>query len=172
MPRRRRLLPERTSPTLLVQAMMFWEPLERVGPWRRYVRKLEEIDRLLYEEIAARRADPPGEDILSLLVSNTELTDEQVRDELLTLLVAGHETTATGLAWALERLGRHPAARTDDEYLDAIVKETLRVRPVVADVVRTLQSETEVAGYRLPAGQGRVPAGPLVVTGTPPFARR
>src|SRR3954451_13239029 len=95
----RQLLSELTSPTLLVQAMMFWEPLERVGPWKRYVRKLEEIDRLLYEEIAARRAAPSGEDILSLLVSNTELTDEQVRDELLTLLVAGHETTATGLAW-------------------------------------------------------------------------
>jgi cytochrome P450 len=152
-----------SSPPLIVQAMMLWPQLERVGPWKRYVRTLEETDRLLYEEIAARRADPSGEDILSLLVANTALTDEQLRDELLTLLVAGHETTATGLSWALERLTRHPAtlqraAGGDDEYIDAVVKETLRVRPVVADVVRTLQSEAEVAGYRLPAGTVVLPA--------------
>jgi cytochrome P450 len=95
-------------------------------------------------------------------VANTELTDQRLRDELLTLLVAGHETTATGIAWALERLAHHPPARTDDEYVDAIVKETLRVRPVVSDVVRTLQSETEVAGYLLPAGTVVLPAIALV----------
>jgi cytochrome P450 len=161
--RLRGLLPRVSSPPLIVQAMMLWPQLERVGPWKRYVRTLEETDRLLYEEIAARRADPSGEDILSLLVANTALTDEQLRDELLTLLVAGHETTATGLSWALERLTRHPAtleraAGGDDEYIDAVVKETLRVRPVVADVVRTLQSEAEVAGYRLPAGTVVLPA--------------
>jgi cytochrome P450 len=131
------------------------------------MRTLTETDALLYEEIAARRADPSGDDILSLLVANSSLTDEQLRDELITLLVAGHETTATGLAWAFERLTRHPAALEraaagDDEYLDAVVKETLRVRPVVADVVRTLQSETEVAGYRLPAGTTVLPAVALV----------
>src|SRR5439155_10756837 len=141
--------------------------LERVGPWKRYVRMLEVTDRLLYEEIAARRADPSGEDILSLLVANTSLSDEQLRDELLTLLVAGHETTATGLAWAFERLTRNRAALErvaggDDDYLDAVVKETLRVRPVVADVVRTLQSEADVAGYRLPAGTVVLPAIALV----------
>jgi cytochrome P450 len=123
---------------------------------------LEETDRLLYEEIAARRARPEGDDILSLLVANTTLSDEQLRDELLTLLVAGHETTATGLAWALERLARHPATSTDDDYLEAVVKETLRVRPIVSDVVRTLQSEAEVAGYRLPAGTVVLPAIALV----------
>ena len=161
--RLRQLLPRVSSPPLIVQAMMFWEPLERVGPWKRYVRMLEETDRLLYEEIAARRRRPEGEDILSLLVANTELSDQQLRDELLTLLVAGHETTATGLAWALERLARHPEARsTDDDYLDAVVKETLRVRPIVSDVVRTLQDEAEVAGYRLPAGTVVLPAIALV----------
>jgi cytochrome P450 len=128
---------------------------------------LAEIDALLYAEIAARRTDPSGEDILSLLVANTSLTDAQLRDELLTLLVAGHETTATGLAWAFERLTRHPAtmqraAEGEDEYIDAVVKETLRVRPVVADVVRTLQSEADVAGYRLPAGAVVLPAIALV----------
>ena len=157
--RLRRLMPQLTNPGLMTQAMMLWQPLERVGPWKRYVRLIEETDRLLYEEIAAKRADPSGEDILSLLVANTDLNDAQLRDELLTLLVAGHETTATGLAWALERLARHPhAVRLDDEYLDAVVKETLRVRPVVADVVRTLQEETEIAGYRLPAGTVVLPA--------------
>ena len=160
--RLRHLLPRVSSPPMIVQALMFVPALERVGLWKRYLRTLEETDRLLYEEIAARRARPEGEDILSLLVANTTLSDEQLRDELLTLLVAGHETTATGLAWALERLARHPARSTDDEYLDAVVKETLRVRPIVSDVVRTLQSEAEVAGYRLPAGTVVLPAIALV----------
>jgi cytochrome P450 len=160
--RLRELLPRVSSPPMIVQLMMLWSTLEHFGPWKRYVRLLRETDRLLYEEIAARRADPSGEDILSLLVASTDLSDQQLRDELLTLLVAGHETTATGLAWALERLARHPPARTDDEYIDAIVKETLRVRPVVSDVVRTLQDETEVAGYRLPEGTIVLPAIALV----------
>jgi cytochrome P450 len=160
--RLRRLLPQVSSPPMIVQALMFWEPLGRVGVWKRYLRTLEETDRLLYEEIAARRADPSGEDILSLLVANTELTDQQLRDELLTLLVAGHETTATGIAWALERLARHPPARIDDEYVDAVVKETLRVRPIVSDVVRTLQSEADIAGYHMAAGTVVLPAIALV----------
>jgi cytochrome P450 family 135 len=165
--RLRDLLPQVSSPALLVQAMMLWPWLERVGPWKRYRRTLAETDALLYEEIAARRAHPSGDDILSLLVANTPLTDEQLRDEVITLLVAGHETTATGLAWAFERLTRHPAALEraatgDGEYLDAVVKETLRVRPVVADVVRTLTSEAEVAGYRLAPGTIVLPAVALV----------
>jgi cytochrome P450 len=159
--RLRQLLPRVSSPPLIVQLMMFWPALERVGPWKRYARMLEETDRLLYEEIAARRADPSGEAILALLVANTDLSDEQLRDELITLLIAGHETSATGLAWALERLARHPPSSIDDD-LDAVVKETLRVRPIVSDVVRTLQDETEVAGYRLPAGTVVLPAIALV----------
>ena len=160
--RLRQLLPRVSSPPLIVQLMMFWPALERVGPWKRYARMLEETDRLLYEEIAARRADPSGEAILALLVANTDLSDEQLRDELITLLIAGHETTATGLAWALERLARHPPSSIDDEYLDAVVKETLRVRPIVSDVVRTLQSDADIAGYRLPAGTVVLPAIALV----------
>jgi cytochrome P450 len=165
--RLRDLLPRVSSPGLVVQAMMLWPWLERVGPWKRYTRILAETDALLYEEIAAKRADPSGEDILSLLVATSSLTDEQLRDEVITLLVAGHETTATGLAWAFERLTRHPdalsrAAAGDDEYLEAVVKETLRIRPVVADVVRTLTRKTEVAGYQLAPGTVVLPAVALV----------
>ncbi len=87
--------------------------------------------------------------------------DRELRDELLTLLLAGHETTATSLSWALERLLRHPAAwdRIRDEaatgetaYIDATVKETLRLRPVLPLVVRELQRPLEIAGHHLPAG--------------------
>lgn len=94
------------------------------------------------------------------------MTDRELRDQLMTLLVAGHDTTATGLAWALERLTRHPAilakavraAREgDDDYLDAVVKETLRIRPVVFDVGRILKEPVELAGHRLPAGVMVIP---------------
>jgi cytochrome P450 len=165
--RLRELLPRASSTTPLIQMMWMWPWLGRFGPWKRYVRLLAETDRVLYAEIAAHRADPDGDDILSLLVKHTSLSDAELRDEVMTLLVAGHETTATALAWAFERLVRHPAALErarsgDDDYLDAVVKETLRIRPVVADVVRTLTSEAEVGGYTLPAGTVVLPAIALV----------
>jgi cytochrome P450 len=93
------------------------------------------------------------------------MTDTELRDELMTLLGAGHETTATGLAWAFERLLRTPrvlerlsASLDDDDYVDAVVKETLRVRPVIVDVARRLTRDTVVAGWRLPAGTLVLPA--------------
>ena len=101
------------------------------------------------------------DDVLSMLLGARDedgepMTDVELRDELLTLLVAGHETTATSLAWAVERLVRHPGAlervATDGEYADAVVKETLRLRPVVAIVLRRLLEPLAVAGRELPAG--------------------
>ena len=165
--RLRRLLPRVSGVTPVNQAMWTWPWLGRFGPWKRYKRTLAEADEVLYEEIAARREYPSGDSILSLLVANTSLTDAQLRDELMTLLLAGHETTATGLAWAFERLVRHPGALArvasgDDAYLDAVVKETLRVRPVIADVVRSVTSEAEVAGYHMPKGTLLLPAVALV----------
>src|SRR3954451_9016746 len=116
--------------------------LGRVGRWKRQLRWQAQAEALLAEEIAARRAAPDladRTDVLSLLISaqhedGTGMDDGELRDQLMTMLLAGHETTATGLAWAFERLVRHPeaiAAATraahagDDDYLDAVVKETL-----------------------------------------------
>ena len=95
------------------------------------------------------------------------LTDAQLRDQLMTLLVAGHETTASGLAWALERLARHPemygrlreeARAGGDEYVDAVCKETLRIRPVVYLVARRLTEPVEIGGWALPAGATVAPS--------------
>src|SRR5207248_5793246 len=85
-----------------------------LGSRHKSMRIRPEVDRLLFEEIAAHRASPEGrDDILALLVEARDehggaLSDEELRDQLITLLLAGHETTATGLAWAFERLLRHP----------------------------------------------------------------
>ncbi len=158
--------------------------LQQRRPWRRLREHIEESDRLLYAEIAERRADPnlaERTDALAMLIQahgdDGGMSDKELRDQLITLLVAGHDTTATGLSWALERLTRHPDAlakavaaadasaagdAAGDEYLDAVGKEILRVRPVVPDVGRILKEPVEVAGYRLPAGVMVVPSITLV----------
>ena len=156
--------------------------LQRRRLWRALRDRMQEADRLLYAEIAERRADPnlaERTDVLAMLVRATDedgraLSDRELRDQLMTLLVAGHDTTATGLSWTLERLTRHPtildkavqAADAEDsagdEYLDAVAKETLRIRPVVFDVGRALKEPVELAGYQLPRGVMVVPAIGLV----------
>ncbi|HKN93372.1 MAG TPA: cytochrome P450 [Thermoleophilaceae bacterium] len=164
----RRLLPGLVSFGPVVMLSWVYPRLNAVGPWRRFEELKKTVDDVLYDEIRRRRADAQLDqrvDILSLLIRGSEgeqpMTDEELRDQLITLLLAGHETTATGLAWAFERLLRHPAALDrlreeidagEDAYLDAVVKEILRVRPVIFDVARKLKKPVEVAGYTLPAG--------------------
>ena len=134
------------------------------SPYGRFLRLRDRVDAILFDEIATRRRDPGAServDVLSLLI-RAGLPDRALRDELLTLLLAGHETTATGLAWACERLVRHPEvmarARADDAYLDATIKEVLRIRPVVLDVARVVAAPARVAGYDLEPGTMVVPA--------------
>jgi cytochrome P450 family 135 len=139
------------------------------SPWARFVAAREAVDELLYDEIRRRRGVTDlaeREDILSLLVQardedGSPMTDEELRDELMTLLVAGHETTATALAWAFELLLKNPDALAKlegelieggEEYLDAMIKETLRLRPVLPVVGRTLSEDVTLGGYDLPAG--------------------
>lgn len=139
----------------------------------RFRKALAAVDELIYAEIRDRRATQDTDerdDVLSLLLAarhddGSPMSDVELRDELLTLLTAGHETTATGLSWAFERLLRTPnvmeralESLDDDDYLEAVVKETLRVRPVVVDVARTLTREVELAGWLLPAGTLVLPA--------------
>jgi cytochrome P450 family 135 len=132
---------------------------------------MAELDAVIAEAIAGRRAASDVAergDVLSMLLGarheddGSPMTDAELRDELVTLLVAGHETTATALSWALERLARHPEAwarlRSGDEpYLDAVIKETLRLRPVLPIVLRRLKAPLEIGGWELPEGVSAVP---------------
>jgi len=138
---------------------------------QRFAERVAAVDELVLAEIGDRRRDErlgEREDVLSLLLRGGERTDAELRDEVVTLLVAGHETTATALAWAFERLVRHPdvlerateEARGGDghAYLDAVVKEALRARPVIPSVGRILQAPYSVGGWELPAGTNVVPS--------------
>jgi cytochrome P450 len=144
--------------------------LQNVGPWRRTVENQERLDRVIYAEIAERRVAPDladRSDVLSTLLRVRDdeggggLSDDELRDQLVTLLLAGHETTATALSWALYEVGRDQAqlakARTaalagDDDYLEAVLKEAMRLHPVIPMVVRHLMKPATVGGVDLPAG--------------------
>ncbi len=161
----KQLLPRLSSinPVLAIEAVR--KDLGPRSPWGRFIRNRDRVDEMLYDEIRRRREDAEAEtrtDILSLLLSARDedgrpLTDRELRDELITILLAGHETTATSIGWAFERLLRTPPAlerltaevKADDgsEYLDAVIKETLRVRPVVTEVFRAPTEPTELGGY-------------------------
>lgn len=167
------LLRPAQRPALLLFALR--RPSEK-RPTGSIGRGLDHLDAVIYAEIARRRAERDlGErtDILSLLLlardeDGQAMTDQELRDELVTLLLAGHETTATAVAWAIERLVRHPAklarlvaeidADAGDEYMQAVIAETLRVRPVVPMVVRVLQEPLSVGGSELPRGTRVVPS--------------
>jgi len=144
--------------SMLAMASAGPERVERSGVYGRWLRP---VDALLQEQVEARRA-APGDDVLSLLLAarhadGSPMSDRELRDELVTLLVAGHETTATALSWAMERLtrmaGGWDALRAGgEEYAEAAGKETLRLRPVLPVVLRNLQERTTIAGVDLPAG--------------------
>jgi cytochrome P450 len=170
-PLRRLLDATASQPRLLaLQVTSSANPRPR-SPWGRFNRLVAAADRVVYEEIHARRDqadDGTHDDILSMLLEARDeegrpLTDRELRDELMTLLLAGHETTATALSWTLERLVRHPdvVARLRDErregdeaspYLEATIKEALRLRPVVTAVGRHLTAPLQIGGRVLPAG--------------------
>jgi cytochrome P450 len=162
---------------LITSFPMLRRNLGRWSPWMRFLRSREALDVFIYEEIALRRAESAADteerdDVLSLLLNardedGSPMSDEELRDELVTVLGAGHETTATALAWAIERLLRNPTvsarlresiAAGEDDYLDATIKETLRARPVILDVARKLTRPARVGGYELPAGTFVLPA--------------
>jgi cytochrome P450 len=144
------------------------DPLEDVR------RQQQAVDALIAEEVAERRDDPEleqREDILSMLMAarfedGSRMEDSELRDQLMTLLLAGHETTATALAWTFDLLLRHPdkldrlLGELDDgeEYLRAVISESLRLRPVVPLAGRRLLSELRIGGYELPAGTDITPS--------------
>ncbi len=164
------------NPARLVLAALRRPSMERpTGP---FGLALDRLDAVIYEELQRRRAQADlaeRTDILSLLMQARDedgeaMTDSELRDELVTLLLAGHETTATSVAWAIERLVRHPqklarlvaeidaGADEGERYMTAVVNETLRVRPVVPLVARMLEQELRVGDYDLPAGTRVTPS--------------
>jgi cytochrome P450 family 135 len=147
------------------------------GPWDRFEGLLREVDEQIYAEIAERRRDDNLEerdDILSTLIlarfdddSGEGMSDVDLRDQLMTLLLAGHETTATALAWTFDLLLRHQTQLErlrdsledgTDEYLRATITESLRLRPVVPLAGRRLAEELRADGLTLPAGTDVTPA--------------
>lgn len=170
-----RLLNVSSKPRRMLALMLVRPGGPAVRAWRRWGLLMRRVSELLLEEIRIRRSDPAvaeREDILSLLLSVEDedgrpLEDEHVRDELMTLLAAGHDTTATALAWALERLAHEPeiVARiaTDGEgYADAVARETLRLRPVIPFALRQLAAPVQVAGRSYPIGIRLAPCVHLV----------
>ena len=158
------------EPVARPRGLMLLSLLGRVPGGGRAAREFEAkrraVDELLFAEIARRRAEPDLDqrtDVFSALLlaeddNGERLSDQEVRDELVTLLLAGHETTATGLAWTFDLLLRSPVAlerarEADDEYLDAVVKESLRLRPVIPGVGRVVRGAPfALNGYTVPEG--------------------
>jgi cytochrome P450 family 135 len=158
-----------------MRKLLIYGPV-RADKRRIFAHVLDPVDEIIAAVIDDhRRRDDLEErdDVLSMLLlarheDGSPMDDVELRDELVTLLVAGHETTATALAWALERLVRHPDALerlTDevragegDEYVDGVIKETLRLRPVIPFVGRKLSEPQTIAGYDLPAGARVAPS--------------
>ncbi len=167
---------ERVSPLPL-----FFKPLQReffgIGPWARFMYHMRHFEELLAAEItAARTLEAPREDVLSRLVHTVDeegrpMSDTAIRDHLLTLLIAGHETTSTALAWSFYELARNPGIHhwlqdeiaslgSDPEVdrlaslpaLEAVARETLRLHPIVPEFFRRVRESYAFQGYEIPAG--------------------
>lgn len=179
----KRMLSKAENPLALLPMLYLSDhrDLETHAPWRWMLADRDRTDAMLYRQIAARRADPRANertDVLAMLLQARDeagegMTDQELRDELMTALAAGHETTATSLAWAFERILSHPEvhARLREEvrsvggaaaeperlaalpYLDATIKEVMRLRPVIPLVGRVLQKPCTLGGWELPTGQ-------------------
>ena len=158
------------TPVVRQRGLLVLTLMARLGGGDRAMARFEAarraVDEILFDEIARRRADPDLEertDVFSALLlacdeDGQRLSDQEVRDELVTLLLAGHETTATGLAWTFDLLLHNPevlkrAAQGGEEYLDAVIKESLRLRPVIPAVGRVVRSEPfHLGDYVIPEG--------------------
>jgi cytochrome P450 len=161
--------------------VLFVKPLQRdfggIGPWARLQRRTRVVEDLVFAELAARRADPAERnDILSLVMAaryddGSPMSDRQLLETLMTIVVAGHETTAIAAAWALYLIHRHPPvhervraelatlpADPDPDaiarlpYLEAVCHETLRLYPIAPSIVRLLRRPLSLGGWELPAG--------------------
>jgi cytochrome P450 family 135 len=151
----------RSMPRMLAMALV-QRDLGPHSPWGRFRLAVERFDALLLDVVARRRAEPGGDSMLALLLEQRDEngnppTDRHLRDQLVALLAAGHDTSAAALAWAFERLARHPRVLArlregDPAYLDAVVKEVLRVRPALTVAPRRLLEPARIAGRTLPAG--------------------
>jgi cytochrome P450 len=151
----------RSMPRMLSMALV-QRDLGPRSPWGRFRIEVERFDALLYKLLARRRATPADDSVLAMLLEQRDQdgnapTDRQLRDQLVALLVGGHDSSAATLAWAFERLARHPAVmdrlREDDPaYVTAVVKEVMRVRPALTIAPRLLLEPVQIAGRIVPAG--------------------
>jgi cytochrome P450 family 135 len=151
----------RSMPRMLAMSLV-QRDLGPHSPWGRFRLAVERFDELLLQVVARRRDEPDRDSMLAVLLEQRDEhgdppTDRHLRDQLVALLAAGHDTSAASLSWAFERLARHPHIHArmregDPVYLDAVVKEVLRVRPALTIAPRRLLEPATVSGWKLPAG--------------------
>jgi cytochrome P450 len=151
------------SQSRLAQLPWMGNDLGRFSPMGMFMRVRRRVDDLIFEEIQRRRERgglDERHDVFSMLLQ-TDMSDVELRDELMTILLAGHETTTTALAWAFERLLRHPGTyerlRSDDQWAEAVINETLRLRPPIPIVGRAVKQDFQLDGYTIPAGEMLAP---------------